>query len=52
MLVMFAHLAMKKCQIASDFFSKRELKVTTVMLALQKKNISFKIKFLHSRYGT
>ncbi len=58
MLVMFAHLAMKERQIATDFFSKRERQVTTatpyVCLTkqiIQKENILFIFHHIHGTFN-
>jgi hypothetical protein len=51
MIVMFAHLAMKECQIASNCFSKRECKVTiTIRYVCLTKQIIPKIKKLFMFY--
>jgi hypothetical protein len=55
MLVMFAPLAIKERQIASNFFSKRERQVTTAIhhvcltkQTIQKENILFMFYHIHS----
>ncbi len=54
MLVMFAHLAIKERQIASNFFSERERQVTTAIgyvchtkQIIQKENILFMFYHTH-----
>ncbi len=57
MLVMFAHLAIKECQIASIFFSKKERQVTTAICyvcltkqIIQKENILFMFYHIHGAF--
>jgi hypothetical protein len=57
MLVMFAHLAIKECQIASNFFSKSECQVTTAIRfvcltnqIIQKENILFMFYHIHGTF--
>jgi hypothetical protein len=57
MLVMFAHLAIKKRQTASNFFSERERQVTTAIRCvcltnqiIQKENILFMFYHIHGSF--
>jgi hypothetical protein len=57
MLVMFAHLAKKECQIASNFFCEREHQVTTAIRyvcltkqIIQKENILFMFYHIHGTF--
>ncbi len=57
MLVMFAHLAIKERQIASNCFSKRDCQVTTAIhyvcltnQIIQKENILFMFYHIHGTF--
>ncbi len=57
MLVMFAHLVLKECQIASIFFSKKKRQVATAICyvcltkqIIQKENILFMFYHIHGTF--
>ncbi len=57
MLVMFAHLAIKERQVASNYFSKRGRHVTTTICCvcltkqiIQKENIWFMLYHIHGTF--